>query len=116
MTIHAQVAHARQRLRDAGISHIESDLDARLLAQHVLGWTPERFFTDGHTPEPDGFHPSYDLLVARRAIESARAAADQAGAEARAAHVGYHLIGPGRRPLEAELAYRAPVGKRRISS
>ncbi|PYR49281.1 MAG: peptide chain release factor N(5)-glutamine methyltransferase [Acidobacteria bacterium] len=67
MTIHAQVAHARQRLRDAGISHIESDLDARLLAQHVLGWTPERFFTDGHTPEPDGFHPSYDMLVARRA-------------------------------------------------
>ncbi len=67
MTIHAHVADARKRLRDAGISRIESDLDARLLAQHVLGWTPERFFTDGHAPVPDGFPPSYDMLVARRA-------------------------------------------------
>ena len=32
-----------QRLRDAGISPTEADLDARLLAQHVLGWTTERF-------------------------------------------------------------------------
>ena len=46
MTIHAQVSAARQRLRDAGISPTEADLDARLLAQHVLGWTTERFLTD----------------------------------------------------------------------
>ena len=67
MSIHEHVAHARQRLRDAGISGVESELDARLLAQHVLGWTPERFFTDRHAPEPEGFPPSYDTLVARRA-------------------------------------------------
>jgi methylase of polypeptide subunit release factors len=39
VTIHRHVAEARQRLRAAGIAATESDLDARLLAQHVLGWT-----------------------------------------------------------------------------
>jgi release factor glutamine methyltransferase len=67
VSIHVQVAAARRRLRDAGISQTESDLDARLLAQHVLGWTTERFFTDAHAQEPDGFTPQYETLVARRA-------------------------------------------------
>jgi release factor glutamine methyltransferase len=67
VSIHVQVAAARRRLRDAGISQTESDLDARLLAQHVLGWTTERFFTDAHAQEPDGFTPHYETLVARRA-------------------------------------------------
>jgi release factor glutamine methyltransferase len=66
VTIHARVGAARQQLRDAGVSPVESDLDARLLAQHVLGWTTERFFTDANAPEPDGFVPRYDTLVARR--------------------------------------------------
>jgi release factor glutamine methyltransferase len=67
MSIHVRVAAARQRFRDAGISGTESDLDARLLAQHVLGWTTERFFTDAHAQEPEGFSPQYETLVARRA-------------------------------------------------
>ena len=67
MSIHVQVAAARRRLRDAGISQTESDLDARLLAQHVLGWTTERFFTDAHALEPEGFTPQYETLIARRA-------------------------------------------------
>jgi release factor glutamine methyltransferase len=66
VSIHLQVAAARQRLRDAGISQTESDLDARLLAQHVLGWTTERFFTDAHAAEPEGFTPQYENLIARR--------------------------------------------------
>jgi release factor glutamine methyltransferase len=66
VSIHLQVAAARQRLRDAGIPHTESDLDARLLAQHVLGWTTERFFTDAHALAPEGFAPQYETLVARR--------------------------------------------------
>jgi release factor glutamine methyltransferase len=66
MSIHAQVSAARQRLRDAGITPTESDLDARLLAQHVLGWTTERFLTDAREPVPDGFTPRYESLVARR--------------------------------------------------
>src|SRR6185436_1990815 len=66
MSIHIQVNAARQRLRDAGISQTESDLDARLLAQHVLGWTTERFLTDGHAQVPDGFVSHYQRLVERR--------------------------------------------------
>jgi release factor glutamine methyltransferase len=66
VNIHAQVSAARQRLRDAGIAPTESDLDARLLAQHVLGWTTERFLTDAREPVPDGFAPQYDALIARR--------------------------------------------------
>ncbi|HXI31810.1 MAG TPA: HemK/PrmC family methyltransferase, partial [Vicinamibacterales bacterium] len=67
MSIHRRVSAARERLREAGISHTESDLDARLLAQHVLGWTTERFLTDAQLGEPDGFVPRYESLVARRA-------------------------------------------------
>jgi release factor glutamine methyltransferase len=67
VTIHGRVAGARQQLCDAGISQTESDLSARLLAQHVLGWTTERFLIDAQTPEPEGFAPQYDTLVARRA-------------------------------------------------
>jgi release factor glutamine methyltransferase len=66
VSIQVQVAAARQRLRDAGIPGTESDLDARLLAQHVLGWTTERFLTDAHAQEPEGFSPRYETLVARR--------------------------------------------------
>jgi release factor glutamine methyltransferase len=66
VTIHAHVSAARQRLRDAGITPTESDLDARLLAQHVLGWSTERFLIDAREPVPDGFTPRYDALVARR--------------------------------------------------
>jgi release factor glutamine methyltransferase len=67
VSIHAQVSAARQRLRDAGITPTESDLDARLLAQHVLGWTTERFLTHAREAVPDGFTRRYESLVARRA-------------------------------------------------
>jgi release factor glutamine methyltransferase len=67
VTIHARVGAAREQLLEAGVSRTESALDARLLAQHVLGWTTEQFYVDAHAPEPDGFVPRYDSLVARRA-------------------------------------------------
>jgi release factor glutamine methyltransferase len=67
VSIHRRVAAARERLRAAGIAPAESDLDARLLAQHVLGWTMERFLTDAQSAEPDDFAARYDSLVARRA-------------------------------------------------
>jgi cyclic beta-1,2-glucan synthetase len=50
------------------------------------------------------------LSVALRAIESARLAAESGGD--RAAHVGYHLIGKGRRALETDIAYRPRLAKR----
>ena len=45
------------------------------------------------------------VRVALRAIESARQAAEKEGSDARAAHVGYHLIGGGRRELENDVAH-----------
>ncbi len=46
------------------------------------------------------------VRVALRAVESARLVAESDGSGARAAHVGYHLIGKGRRELEADVAWR----------
>jgi release factor glutamine methyltransferase len=66
VTIHARVGAARLQLRAAGVSPVESDLDARLLAQHVLGWTTERFYTDANSAAPDDFAPRYETLIARR--------------------------------------------------
>ena len=67
LTLHQHVAAARQRLRDAGIPDEEADLDARLLAQHVLEWTTERYFTDASRSAPSDFSARFDALVARRA-------------------------------------------------
>jgi len=67
MSIQARVATARQQLREAGITPVESDLDARLLAQQVLDWTTERYLTESGASEPETFAQAYDALVARRA-------------------------------------------------
>jgi release factor glutamine methyltransferase len=67
VTIQASVSAARHLLRRAGLSPAEADLDARLLAQHVLGWETAQFLTLSHDPEPDDFAARYGLLVARRA-------------------------------------------------
>jgi cyclic beta-1,2-glucan synthetase len=53
--------------------------------------------------EPTG---EAQLRVALRAVESARLAAEAGLADERAVHVGHHLIGKGRRDLEADVAYR----------
>jgi len=53
--------------------------------------------------EPTG---EAQVRVALRAVESARQAAEVEGLTARAAHVGHHLIGKGRRGLEADVAWR----------
>jgi len=43
-----------------------AELDARLLAQFVLGWTAERLITCGGDPEPPDFASRYEALVERR--------------------------------------------------
>jgi cyclic beta-1,2-glucan synthetase len=53
--------------------------------------------------EPTG---EAQVRVALRAVESARQAAELEGSLASAAHVGYHLIGRGRRGLEVDVAFR----------
>src|SRR3989475_3801074 len=52
------------------------------------------------------------LRVALRTVESARQAAELKSADDRAAHVGYHLIGKGRRDLETDVAYRPRLANR----
>jgi release factor glutamine methyltransferase len=66
-TLHEAVAGARARLRAVGIDPAEADLDARVLALHVLGWDAARLLADGHVGPPAGFTSAYDSLVGRRA-------------------------------------------------
>ncbi len=66
-SIHFRVAEARERLKAAGITPDEADLDARFLAEHVLGWDGARFFSAAADPEPPGFMARYEELIARRA-------------------------------------------------
>jgi release factor glutamine methyltransferase len=64
--INALVADARRRLRAAGIPPDEAALDARLLAQHVLGWDATRLMTHGDEPATPDFQRSFEALVVRR--------------------------------------------------
>ncbi len=59
--------------------------------------------------EPTG---EAQVRVALRAVESARLAAEGGSTDERAAHVGHHLIGKGRRDLEVDIAYRPGLGGR----
>jgi len=52
------------------------------------------------------------LGVALRVIESARQAVESGQGDDRATHVGYHLIGKGRRGLEIDVAYRPTLSRR----
>lgn len=66
-TIHALVAAARQRLREAGIPDAEADFDARLLAERLLGWDATRYLTYADQAPPPGFADRYHALIQRRA-------------------------------------------------
>jgi len=65
-TIREYVAAASDRLRDAGID-AAANLDARLLAQHVLGWEAAHLLTSAGDVPPDSFPADFEALVARRA-------------------------------------------------
>lgn len=66
-SVHEQVATARRRLQDAGLSASEADLSARVLAQHLLGWTTERLLVDGREAGPADFVTRFAEVVGRRA-------------------------------------------------
>jgi release factor glutamine methyltransferase len=60
------VLAARARLEQAGLTSDEAALDARLLAQYVLGWDAARFFISQTDPAPQPFADAYEPVVARR--------------------------------------------------
>jgi release factor glutamine methyltransferase len=66
MTFAEAIADARRRLESAGIDSNEAALDARLLAQHVLGWDAARLLTRETEDVPADFCDSFTALVARR--------------------------------------------------
>ena len=68
MTIQQQVAEARLRLARAGIPEAEANLDARLLAQHVLHWNAATYFRDAQVEAPPAFGGAFDTLVRRREL------------------------------------------------
>jgi release factor glutamine methyltransferase len=61
------VSAARTRLRRAGVPDREAELDARLLAQRVLGWDAARLLASGDEPASQAFLSAYEPLVDRRA-------------------------------------------------
>lgn len=67
VTVHGRVAAARRRLEASGIRPDEAGLDARLLAQEVLGWDAARFHVSAVEAPPPGFDTRYAGLVERRA-------------------------------------------------
>jgi release factor glutamine methyltransferase len=67
MTLAGVLADARTTLRTAGIPDDEAGLDARVLAQHLLGWDAARLLAGQAGPPPPGFADRYASCVARRA-------------------------------------------------
>ena len=65
--ISARVAAARERLRAAGILPDEADLDARVLAEHILDWDAARYLAHANEEEPHGFAERFEALIVRRA-------------------------------------------------
>ncbi len=66
--INALIADARRRFRAAGIERDEAALDARLLAQRLLGWDAARLMTHGDEAASPEFARDFEVLVARRAF------------------------------------------------
>jgi release factor glutamine methyltransferase len=64
-TIREYVASASDRLREAGID-VGANLDARLLAQHVLGWDATRLLASAGDAPPESFPSAFEPLIARR--------------------------------------------------
>lgn len=60
------MAAGRGKLRQAGISEPEAALDARLLAQWLLGWDAARFFASADEEPRATFQANYDAFIERR--------------------------------------------------
>ena len=66
MTLREQVAHATERLVQAGVEGPEAVADAEVLARHVLGWDRARYLVRRRDAVPDHFDGAYRPLIDRR--------------------------------------------------
>ena len=92
------------------------------LIEHVLQRDPPGVYVRMDFQSRDRYRQAVEELaeptgeaqvrVALRAIESARQAAETQGLDSRAAHVGHHLIGPGRPDLEIDVAHHPRLKQR----
>ena len=85
--------------RDPAGAYARMDFTSRDLYRHAVE----------ALAEPSG---EAQVRVALRAVESARQAAETPGVDARRSHVGYHLVGGGRRELEIDVASHPPAIRR----
>lgn len=65
-SLHELTTSAAARLKRAGISSEEAELDAQLLAARALGWDRARFITSWRDPAPANFSEAFEHIVARR--------------------------------------------------
>ena len=126
--------HQRQAAAQVSVANVITSLrlcstldwsqyfEAVSLVEQVLQRDPAGVYGSMDFPSRDRYRQAVEELaepageaqvrVALRAIESARQGAEGGSTADRAAHVGYHLIGKGRRDLETDLAYRPRFGRR----
>lgn len=67
-TLYQFVTAAREQLVQAGISVASANLDAEVLARHVLGWDHATYLSNRHEVAGASFQTQYVSLVARRAL------------------------------------------------
>lgn len=65
-SLHELISAAASRLKAAGITSEEAELDAQLLAARTLGWDRTRLLTSWRDPAPAEFSAALNKLIARR--------------------------------------------------
>ncbi|HXG88325.1 MAG TPA: glucoamylase family protein [Vicinamibacterales bacterium] len=116
------VANAITSLRLCATLDWSVYFEAVSLVERVLQRDPVAVYSQMDFLSRDRYRQSVEELadstgeaqvrVALRAVESARQAAEAESPAHRTAHVGYHLIGKGRRDLEIDLAFHPPLIRR----
>jgi cyclic beta-1,2-glucan synthetase len=120
-TAQAEVANAISSLRLCATLDWTRYFERVSLVEEVLRRDPAGVYAAMDFPSRDRYRNALEemaertgeaqIRVALRCVESARQAAEASPGHV-ASHVGFHLIGRGRRELEADVAYRPRRGQR----
>jgi cyclic beta-1,2-glucan synthetase len=120
-TAQVSIANAVTSLRLCSTMDWRHYFERVSLVEQVLQRDPARVYAQMDFASRDRYRHAVEdlaeptgeaqLRVALRTVESARQAAERDPAD-RAAHIGHHLIGRGRRDLETDVAYRPRLAQR----